>query len=88
MLDQRQFVSASVECRPDDLFVLLTDGLLEVTNAKDEEFGLAGVRAVMAAHASSPSNAIFQAAVDAAACHGRVTDDQSLLLVRCHARSS
>jgi hypothetical protein len=88
MFDQRQFVSTSVECRPDDLFVLLTDGLLEVTNAKDEEFGLAGVRAVMATHASSPSNAIFQAAVDAATCHGRVTDDQSLLLIRCHVRSS
>jgi hypothetical protein len=87
MFDRRQFVSESVQCAPDDLFLLFTDGLLEVTNTKDEEFGLDGVRAVIATHASSPNNAIFQAVMDAARRHGQMTDDQSLLLVRCHVRS-
>jgi hypothetical protein len=87
MFDRGQFDSASVACNPDDLFLLLTDGLLDVTNATDQEFGLAGVRAVIAVHGGSPSNAVFHAVMDAATRHGRVTDDQSLLLVRCHVRS-
>jgi serine phosphatase RsbU (regulator of sigma subunit) len=88
MFDRQQFVSGSVQCAPDDLFLLLTDGLLEVTNARDEEFGLAGVTAVLSAHASNPINAIFQAVLDAASRHGRATDDQSLLLVRCYLRTA
>jgi serine phosphatase RsbU (regulator of sigma subunit) len=35
-----QFVSGSAQCAPDDLFLLLTDGVLEVANNKDEEFWL------------------------------------------------
>ncbi|HXN20916.1 MAG TPA: SpoIIE family protein phosphatase [Candidatus Binatus sp.] len=38
MFDQQNFDTASVHCAPDDLFLILTDGLLEVTNAKGEEF--------------------------------------------------
>jgi serine phosphatase RsbU (regulator of sigma subunit) len=61
MFGGQPFVSGSVQCAPDDLFLLLTDGVLEVTNAEDEEFGLAGVKAVMSAHASNPPGAILRA---------------------------
>ena len=44
MFAGRQFLVDSVVPAPDDLFLLLTDGVLEVTNAEDEEFGLAAVR--------------------------------------------
>jgi phosphoserine phosphatase RsbU/P len=54
MFSGQQFVSGSVQCAPDDLFLLLTDGVLEVTNDKDEEFGLAGVKTVISAHAGNP----------------------------------
>jgi sigma-B regulation protein RsbU (phosphoserine phosphatase) len=88
MFGGQEFVSGSVQCAPDDLFLLLTDGLLEVTNVKGEEFGLAGVKAVMSAHASNPPSAILLALLDATNRHGHATDDQSLLLVRCHLRTS
>lgn len=87
MFDRQPFASSSVECGHDDLFLLLTDGLLEVEDAKGEEFGLAGVKAVVSDHATGPVGAIFQAVLDAAQRHGRAIDDQSLLLVRSHARS-
>ena len=45
MFGGKPFVSGSVQFAPDDLFLLVTDGVLEVTNAEDEEFGLAGVKA-------------------------------------------
>jgi serine phosphatase RsbU (regulator of sigma subunit) len=88
MFGEQPFVSGSVQCAADDLFLLLTDGVLEVTNAEDEEFGLAGVKAVMSAHASSPPGAILRAVLDATNHHGRAADDQSLLFVQCHRRSA
>jgi Stage II sporulation protein E (SpoIIE) len=84
MFDGQEYVRGTVQAAGNDLFLLLTDGLLEVTNAKDEELGLDGVRAVMSAHAMQPIAAIFQAVLDAANGHGHATDDQSLLLVRYH----
>lgn len=83
MFDGEKFVSGSVETAPDDVFLLLTDGLLEVTNAQGEELELDGIKAVMSAHAANPVNVIFQAIRDAANRYGHATDDQSLLLVRC-----
>jgi hypothetical protein len=82
MFDQPEFDSASTECAPHDLFLILTDGLLEVANAKGEEFSLAGIKPVLLANAASPLSAIFDAILDATRLHGHAADDQSMLLVR------
>jgi hypothetical protein len=84
MFDEQSFNTASVHCAPNDLFLILTDGLLEVTNAKGEEFTLTGIKPLMLAHAADPLGAIFQFIVDAVQRHGHAADDQSMLLVRCH----
>jgi hypothetical protein len=87
MFDGQSFASSTVESAPNDLFLLLTDGLLEVEDAQGEDFGLAGVKAVVSQHAGEPVKTIFQAILDAAKLHGRANDDQSLLIVRSHAGS-
>jgi hypothetical protein len=87
MFGGKPFVSGSVPFAPDDLFLLVTDGVLEVTNAEDEEFGLAGVKGIMSAHAGDPPGAILQAVLDATNRHGHAADDQSLLFVQCHLRT-
>src|SRR5260370_3532370 len=63
MFGGQHFVNGSVQCAPDDLFLMLTDGLLEVTNAADEEFGLAGVKSGMSAHAGNSPIAALLAVV-------------------------
>ncbi len=83
LLEGPQFVSRSVECARDDLFVLVTDGLLETSNSKDEEFGLAGVKRVLTAQDGHQASAVFEALLAAAHRHGQSADDLSLLLVRC-----
>ena len=83
MFDGQPYSSGSVAAAPDDLFLLLTDGLLEVANAANEDFGLDRVKAVVTAQAGKPLPVIFQAIVDAARHHGQTLDDQSLLLARC-----
>jgi isoprenylcysteine carboxyl methyltransferase (ICMT) family protein YpbQ len=85
MFDGQQFSTGSVDCAPDDLFLMFTDGLLEVADAKDEEFGLAGVKAVISTHGCDPVSTIFREILQAAKRHGHATDDQSLLQVRAQA---
>jgi serine phosphatase RsbU (regulator of sigma subunit) len=83
LLERPEFVSQFVECAPHDLFVLVTDGLLETTNSKGEEFGPEGVKSVLSSQNRSRASAIFDALLAAAQRHGVSTDDLSLLLVRC-----
>lgn len=88
MFQGKPFVSGSVQCAPGDLFLLVTDGVLEVTNSRQEEFGLAGVKAVISAHSSNPPSVILQAVLNATSRHGHAADDQSLLFVQCHRRAA
>jgi hypothetical protein len=83
LLQGAEFISESVDYVPDDLFVMVTDGLLETTNSKDEEFGLEGVKNVLFAQEGQPAGVVFDALLAAAHRHGYTTDDLSLLLVRC-----
>jgi sigma-B regulation protein RsbU (phosphoserine phosphatase) len=65
-----------------DLFVILTDGLTEVVNAKDDELGLERLKALVAAHGDEPLASIERRILETARAHGPQIDDQSLLLVR------
>jgi sigma-B regulation protein RsbU (phosphoserine phosphatase) len=85
MFYPQEFVHGDVACGPGDLFLLLTDGVLEVENAAGKEFGVPGVSGVLQARAREPLEAVFQGIVDAAAKYGRAVDDQSMLMVRCKA---
>ncbi|HUH63567.1 MAG TPA: PP2C family protein-serine/threonine phosphatase [Terracidiphilus sp.] len=86
MFDGQRYATSVVEWFPGDLFLLLTDGVLEIENAKGEEFGLDGVKRIVLQHADDPAKAIFQALLDAAHHHGRASDDQSVLIMRSPAR--
>jgi serine phosphatase RsbU (regulator of sigma subunit) len=68
---------------PGDLLVVITDGLTEVFNARDEEFGADGLaRAVSELPPANTLEEIETAIFSAARKHGRQKDDQTLLLVR------
>ncbi len=82
MFDRQQYASSTVECDPGDIFLLLTDGVLEIENLKGEEFGLEGVKAVVRQHPGGSLQTIFQALLDATKHQGRASDDQSVLIVR------
>jgi serine phosphatase RsbU (regulator of sigma subunit) len=65
-----------------DIFAIVSDGFIEVTNSKDEEFGLERLEKLIARNAERELPEIFDAAVREAALHGKQQDDQTLLLVR------
>jgi hypothetical protein len=65
-----------------DLFLLVTDGITEVTNETDEEFGLTRLEELLIQHANRPLPEIGDSIMAEVKRHGVQQDDQSLLLVR------
>lgn len=69
-------------CDPGDLFVMYSDGIIEVANAADEQYGVERLESEIRARMSEPLELICDAVMASSALHGLVEDDQSLLLIR------
>jgi serine phosphatase RsbU (regulator of sigma subunit) len=82
MFGGQTYQTAPVTCDSGDLLVLLTDGLTEVFDRGDHEFGLERIKTLVGQNADRPLPELFQTLLTAARKHGPQTDDQSLLLVR------
>jgi serine phosphatase RsbU (regulator of sigma subunit) len=82
ILPGRTFEASRTSCAPGDVMLVLTDGLTEVFDADDEEFGMERVHGVLAAHAKAPLAEIELKLLAAARAHGTPHDDQSLILIR------
>jgi sigma-B regulation protein RsbU (phosphoserine phosphatase) len=82
LLEDVPYRSASLPVAPGDLLVVVTDGVVEATDANDREWGLEALEAVLRAHAQEPLEALLQRIVSGARAHGKQQDDQTVLLVR------
>ena len=82
MFEDTSYEAIRLAVAPGDLFVILTDGLTEVVNRKDQELGLERLKALIAAHGDEPLASIERLLLETARAHGTQIDDQSLLLVR------
>lgn len=65
------------------LFLLCTDGLLEVTNKANAEFGIEGMKDVLSSTDHEPLNTLADRIFATTRAFGRSDDDESLLLIRC-----
>ncbi len=77
--------AVSVEMRPGDILVLLSDGIYEYRNAGNEEFGERRVEEIVAAHHEKPVaelSAILLEAVQAFAGNAMQEDDMTVVLVK------
>ena len=82
MFEQFEYRSAELDCAPGDLLALITDGLTEVFDTRDREFGMDAVKRVLKESARLPLREIAERIVAAARAHGAQADDQTLLLIR------
>lgn len=82
MFEDYRFTSATLECDRGDLLALITDGLTEVFDEKDEQLGMDAVKAILRRLKGRPLAEISQAIVAVARAHGAQIDDQTLLLIR------
>lgn len=82
IISSAEFRAATTRCARGDLFLMLTDGLVELANARDEEFGLERVEELLIVNAAHPLSEIAGIIVGAASRHGERTDDQTILVAR------
>jgi hypothetical protein len=76
------YASRNGPCAAGDLFVLYSDGIIEVANAADEQFGFERLESEIRNRASQPLETICESVMTASAAHGVPDDDRSLLLIR------
>jgi hypothetical protein len=76
------FQSGLVAVEPGDILTLLTDGLPEVTDANDEQFGLERISEIMARNAEGSLADLTETLFAAVRRYGRQTDDETLVIVR------
>lgn len=82
ILPAASFTTDPLTHEPGDIFVLLTDGLTEVFDAKGNELGVEPIKSALCEHADEPLPQLFQRVRQVALSFGRQQDDQTMLLVR------
>lgn len=82
ILPEQSFSSVSVSCEPQDVLLLITDGLSEVFDKAGNELGLGPIKSAFAKAASLPLPDLFSHVRQVALDAGRQEDDQTMLLVR------
>ena len=75
------YTSANASLERGDVLVLLTDGLTETVDSRDEEFGIDRLESVIAANSDRRADEIVEAILAAVRNHGRQADDQSVLVL-------
>jgi Stage II sporulation protein E (SpoIIE) len=76
------YASKRVIYSPRDLFLMVTDGITEVANARNEEFGLTRLQELLTQNATRALPEIWDLIMRQARQYGLQQDDQSLLLLR------
>jgi sigma-B regulation protein RsbU (phosphoserine phosphatase) len=82
MVEGFPFTWRRISTVPGDVLAIVTDGLTEVFDGRDNEMGLEGVKQVLAAGAGAPLPELAGRILGAARRHGPQLDDQTILLVR------
>jgi hypothetical protein len=77
-----RYSSRRVSYSPRDVFLMLTDGISEVPNANDEEFGLNHLEQLLRQNAAEPLPELWALIMGEIQRHGVQQDDQTLLLLR------
>jgi len=77
-----RYSSRRVTYSPRDVFLMLTDGISEVPDANDEEFGLNHLEQLLRQNAAEPLPQLWELIMGEVQRHGVQQDDQTLLLLR------
>jgi phosphoserine phosphatase RsbU/P len=82
MFPDVNFQSSMITVAPGDPLAVVSDGFLEVTNSKGEEFGPEALERLVVRSAAEPLPQIVHQLVEEVARFGSQQDDQTILLVR------
>jgi sigma-B regulation protein RsbU (phosphoserine phosphatase) len=79
---EQKFATSQIEFSSGDIAILLTDGLTEATNEKEEEYGLERIKQQVKKHSNESLKVICEALLAESRRFGKQMDDQSVLLVK------
>ncbi len=85
LFDAAEYDEVTFECRPDDLVVFFSDGIVDARDANGELFGRHGLEQVVAANADRSANHLVDAIFSAVAAFSAGTspyDDQTVVVLR------
>lgn len=82
LLPVQEFSGRQLEMARGDLLVVATDGILEICNKREEEFGVERLERVIGAYATGALPELAGKILEAANLFGKQADDQTILLVR------
>lgn len=77
------YKSSITEYKQDDLFILLTDGITETSNKKNEYFGIEKVKEIILKNRNDKLSRIYEKINDELISYGKQKDDQTILFVKC-----
>jgi sigma-B regulation protein RsbU (phosphoserine phosphatase) len=77
------YITKSTGFNKNDLFILLTDGITETTDQKNEDFGMEKVKQIILNNRHDKLSHIYEKINNQLAWYGKQKDDQSILLIRC-----
>ncbi len=83
LIGDAPFEVSKITSKPGDVFVILTDGLTEIADDNDRDLGLEPLKSVLIENAGAPLSELADRLRARALQHGKQTDDQTLLLIRC-----
>jgi serine phosphatase RsbU (regulator of sigma subunit) len=86
LFEDAGYVSVRIRYEVGDVFVLVTDGIVEAADEREGQFGFERLEKVLCNSAERPLSEISEAALAAVTRHATQQDDQTLLLVRAIAR--
>jgi serine phosphatase RsbU (regulator of sigma subunit) len=92
-LDQKQiplaaqsdypFSTQKVNYAAGDMFLLLTDGITETANKKNEEFGMRRIERVVLENPAADLKQMFDLILSEAQTYGLQKDDRTMMIIRC-----
>jgi serine phosphatase RsbU (regulator of sigma subunit) len=77
------YTTNSTVCNKNDLFILLTDGITETSNKKNEYFGMKKVKQIILNNRNDELSHIYEKINNELVSYGKQKDDQTILLIRC-----
>jgi serine phosphatase RsbU (regulator of sigma subunit) len=83
LLDVSGFDGQRLHMACGDLLVVATDGILEASDKRGEEFGVERLEQMITAHAVAALPELAARILEAARAFGKQIDDQTILLIRC-----
>ena len=77
------YTTSTIVFDKNDLFILLTDGITETLNKKNEYFGMEKVKQTILNYRNDKLSTINEKINNDLASYGKQKDDQTILLIRC-----